>query len=507
MEMAEYSAQLRTVGDDVLRWRVLVLRSGGVRLHELGGRGPDALSLSPAGRIRLTSGGSLELEVDGAAGLALLNDVQVGGTSALRAGDQVRLGDVTALVQGVSLPPKVPTFHRWSRDKFALRLAETFRSARALGFGITLFLAQPTRANREVLNGLATDVYALTPLAVFGELGPETLQICVPAQIAPRVQALLEDRRSAGALTRFGSASFPGDTFVMGGLIDRAIRRLWSLESSHEELIVQDPMMVRLQGLVDRIATDEEPVLLVGELGVGKTRWAWQLHQRSGHRNEPFRQLDCRRLGVEQLRGMLAECVDGTVLLEGVEALDPEAQDVVHREWPTRARVIATTESTSLTLKAPLGERLHRITLALPPLRDRPSEILPLALQALQQARAGIGRARMTFTADARRALQNYPWPGNVRELRNAAGLAALASESEEVRFENLPTAVQHGPASELEPGADLRSKLKAAEKDVLLKVLARTRWNVTAAARELGLPRRTVVYRMSRLGLKRPAR
>ncbi len=84
--------------------------------------------------------------------------------------------------------------------------------------------------------------------------------------------------------------------------------------------------------------------------------------------------------------------------------------------------------------------------------------------------------------------LTAWHWPGNVRELVNVLAFAARATARDD-------------------SGEQFKGAMAAAEREVLLEALARTRWNVTAAAARLGMPRRTVVYRMARLGLRRPAR
>ncbi len=493
-------------------WRVLLVHPESIQPVTL--PSGSELPIGPAALIRAGRDGGLEVEAAQGGPVVLLNDVQFSGSSVLRAGDQVRSGELVALVQGSSAPPAEKGRHVWGPEHFLLRVSEELVTASARGEGGGLFLAQAARADGTSRVSLAEALGTGGGAGVvMGELGPDTLQLWADARALPNVRARLEALQAEGTLARFGLATYPEDAFSCDGLIDRALRRMWSVEGAQDELLVQDPMMVRLQGLMERVAAEDAPVLLVGEAGVGKTRWALQLHQRSGRRTFPFTRVSCPRTDADGLAALLKEFGGGrgTIVLEQLEALDERAQQVLVDAWPTDARIIATLEPAhpidpASVLIPELAQRLARITLTLPALRDRPSEVIPLAMQALQQARAALGRARRTLTAEARRALQDYGWPGNVRELRNAVRLAALVAESDEVRLENLPAAVQRERNMELEIGADLRTALKATEKDALLKVLARTRWNVTAAARELGLPRRTVVYRMSRLGLKRPA-
>jgi DNA-binding NtrC family response regulator len=160
---------------------------------------------------------------------------------------------------------------------------------------------------------------------------------------------------------------------------------------------------------------------------------------------------------------------------------------------------------------------LAKAVLYVPALRDRPAELQPLAEHALERVMRQLGRPGLVLGRGLREALGQYGWPGNVRELLGALAQAALSAESDELRVENLPPRLvdviasgqQRSPTG-APPGTrteDLRQALRAAEKDALLRALAQTHWNVAETARRLGLPRRTVVYRMSRLGLRRPGR
>jgi DNA-binding NtrC family response regulator len=142
------------------------------------------------------------------------------------------------------------------------------------------------------------------------------------------------------------------------------------------------------------------------------------------------------------------------------------------------------------------------VVVQVPPLRARPLEIRALAEAFLSRARAVVGRPRLHLAPDALALLSQWPWPGNVRELKNVMVRAARSSVRDEVGRDALPL-----PLAQSGPTEDLRDAMRLAERELLLEALGRTRWNVTATAQRLGMPRRTVVYRMARLGLKRPAR
>jgi DNA-binding NtrC family response regulator len=145
-----------------------------------------------------------------------------------------------------------------------------------------------------------------------------------------------------------------------------------------------------------------------------------------------------------------------------------------------------------------------------PSLRDRPSEILPLADLFLARARRVLARPQLGLSQQVRTAFAEYSWPGNLREMKNVIEKAAVASAAEEITAEAIPPRIMRPVAGGRDlparPPGGLRLTLRATEKEVLLKTLAYTHWNVTQAAKRLGLPRRTVIYRMSKLGLRRPS-
>jgi DNA-binding NtrC family response regulator len=348
--------------------------------------------------------------------------------------------------------------------------------------------------------------------------------LAIVSQFSPTFAALLDPEPGSDSFeptTVAEGAVLPDDARTRDELIECALARLPGeapSTPSTDERVVLDPMTVRLRALSEQLAMRDENVLIDGEPGTGKRLWARHMHLRSGRRSESWRELDGRRAAPEDVVAILAAAThgptdSGALLVRHVDRLSPKAREVLLDRRPPRLRLFATATSSlspeHVHAQRDWTERFGRITLSMPALRDRPSEILPLALQALQHARAQLRRPALALNPEARAGLQAWPWPGNVRELRNEIAIAAHVAESDEIRLENFsPRIAAHfHDASSPTRKRDLRESLKAAEKTALLGVLARTGWNVTAAAKELGLPRRTVVYRIARLGLRRPSR
>ncbi|HUJ62340.1 MAG TPA: helix-turn-helix domain-containing protein, partial [Kofleriaceae bacterium] len=150
--------------------------------------------------------------------------------------------------------------------------------------------------------------------------------------------------------------------------------------------------------------------------------------------------------------------------------------------------------------------RIGGFTLVVPPLRDRPSEIVPLAERFARIAAAEQGRAAPAIADDAREALAGYSWPGNVRELRNAVE-RALVLCGDAITAADLPEKLGDA-AARVRPvtvGADVRGQLAEVERAAIVAALEAEAHNQTRAAKRLGLSRRSLIYKMEKYGLKPP--
>ncbi|HVJ18429.1 MAG TPA: sigma 54-interacting transcriptional regulator, partial [Polyangiaceae bacterium] len=235
--------------------------------------------------------------------------------------------------------------------------------------------------------------------------------------------------------------------------------------------------MERLHRLVDLVASSTLPVILHGETGVGKEVMAERIHQRSGRASKPYVRINCAALaesmveselfghergaftGANQAKpGLLEAAAGGTVLLDEVTELSLPIQAKLLRALgsaevmrvgslkPTRidVRFVAATNLDFAELiaygkfRADLYFRLNGITLELPPLRERRSEIVQLATEFAVDASRRQGNSPARFSERAIRWMLEYEFPGNVRELKNLVERAVLLAQQGPIQPEHL---------------------------------------------------------------------
>ncbi|MBE2253739.1 MAG: FHA domain-containing protein [Myxococcus sp.] len=418
----------------------------------------------------------------------LVNDVPCEAPMPLSPGDEIALGDSRLIVMSLG-GPEAPALRLATEDELSARLEEEVRrssGARALGFVLVSTAGLNVAARQALTRRVVDAVEQAGAVAAWGEVADDLIGGVVPELEAAALAALLEAvPQVAGPRAKTASAQAPRDGHTGDALMEAAFCRLLSIPLAPEEPTIADPSMVRLHALLDDFGDKPGAVAIVGPRGSGRGTLARALF---------------RARGLEPVEVSTQRPLDGrpaAVLLRDAEGWTDDALKPVLELAKDRRRLIVVTATSR--------ERFDPATtqvLEVPALAERPLDVLALADAFLREARAALARPRLALGADARRLLSAYAWPGQVRELRTVMLRAARAAVRDEVGSDALPTRL-----SAAGPRSNLRGALKEAERDLLLEALARTRWNVTAAATRLGLPRRTVVYRMARLGLRRPAR
>ena len=313
--------------------------------------------------------------------------------------------------------------------------------------------------------------------------------------------------------------------------VQRERRQRRDLERQYDlrGVIWNDPATERVLSLACQVARADVPVLITGPNGAGKERIAEIIQANSAVKDGPFVTLNCGALpselieaelfgadagaytGASKAREGKFEAADGgTLFLDEIGNLPPAGQMKLlrvletgrferlgsNRERQVKVRVISATNAELSAMirqgsfREDLYYRLNLIELRLPPLAERPGDILPLAEHFLE--------AGKSLSEGARSVLLRHAWPGNVRELKNTMQRAGLLAAGPVIGPADLgiaaSAAVPTAPGSEAEP-----------DRDSIERALAQAGGVVSQAAAELGLSRQALYRRMDRLGISRP--
>ncbi len=315
------------------------------------------------------------------------------------------------------------------------------------------------------------------------------------------------------------------------------------------ELVGDSPAMQNVKMQIQRIAqlvsNDNVPptVLIGGETGTGKDVAARLLHLSCANNEKPFVHVDCASLPAELIEselfghekgaftgavgarpGLIEAAEDGTLFLDEIgelplvlqaKLLNVLERRVVRRIGSTKeravpARFVAATNrdlhemSQQGRFRQDLYYRLNMMSIFMPPLRDRGQDIMLLAKNFAAQTARRYGLKSPHFTREAINNVESYRWPGNVRELKHQITRAMLLCHNGELTDVDL--ALPNARLAEAMPMVSLESQqsaLDAAEKSILLQVLMETKYNVSEAARKLGITRMTMRYRMDKHQIK----
>jgi len=304
--------------------------------------------------------------------------------------------------------------------------------------------------------------------------------------------------------------------------------------------IAADPVSLRLLELAEKVAAAPTTLLITGESGSGKDHLARLIHELGPRRDAPYLKIDCAALPPALVeselfgheRGAFTGAVDrklgrfelggsGTIVLDEIAALSPDAQTKLLRVLEERtferlggtetlrieARLIALT---NLDLEAAVAAgqfredlffRLNVVPLAVPPLRERSADILPLADHLLLSLAAIHNRPDLILTDAARRVLARYAWPGNIRELRNTLERAIVFARGSELAPEDFPENVRASAGGTAM--LSLLRSLEEIERDVIAHTLEATRYHISKSAAILGISRKTLLEKRKKYGLQ----
>ncbi len=306
-------------------------------------------------------------------------------------------------------------------------------------------------------------------------------------------------------------------------------------------MIAVDPASRQLAELAKKVAQSEATVLLNGESGVGKEVLSRFIHQNSERADGPFVAINCAAIpenmleaalfgyekgaftgAVKTTTGKFEQAQNGTLLLDEISEMDLGLQAKLLRVIQERqverlgshklidldVRIIATTnrdmkqEVAENRFREDLYYRLNVFPLQVPPLRERPLDISPIAQKLLSVYQRAAGQST-DLADDAQRVLRQHGWPGNVRELDNVIQRALILKQGNTIRGDDimLETEVM-APQDEVETedSGTLHSDLRDREAEVILETLKSFNGSRKQTAEQLGISPRTLRYKLARM-------
>lgn len=311
-----------------------------------------------------------------------------------------------------------------------------------------------------------------------------------------------------------------------------------SLTGDVGEVVAQDPRMVEVLNLARRVAATDATVLLTGESGTGKEVVARFIHRHSARAEKPFVAINCAAIpenllestlfgfekgaftGASQSQpGKFEQAQGGTLLLDEVTEMplplqakflrvlqEREVERVGgHKAIPLNIRVVATSNRNMAEAVAKnefredLFYRLNVFPLELPPLRERPQDIIALARNFLGRLASRIGRHGMTLSPSADRRLEQHGWPGNIRELENVIQRAMILAPGDTIDVEHLLLPQQSAAPAEIAGvgGVGRNVDMKSLEKAHIMETLAAVKGSRKLVAEKLGMSERTLRYKL----------
>jgi len=337
-----------------------------------------------------------------------------------------------------------------------------------------------------------------------------------------------------------------GIPFLVGGVT----LMIQTRAGSRRESTPKSSQLAALEQSAARIAVGKLSVLVLGETGVGKERFAERIHEMSPRRGAPFIRINCAAISEPILEaelfgseathkaGALEHAEGGTAFLNDISELPPTLQLKLLRVLedgavrrigsgtprPIDVRFVASS-SKDLDAEIQAGKfrqdlyfRLAGASFTIPPLRVRKDEVLPLAEQFVASAAGPLGR-QFLLSDDAKAWLTTHDWPGNIRELRNACERAVLLAPGAVIEREHLsieepkrapgryrsPTTPPPGTMTSSDMPSQVRATVAELEKQRILEALDKCAGNQTRAAELLGISRRTLINRLDEYGIARP--
>ena len=320
---------------------------------------------------------------------------------------------------------------------------------------------------------------------------------------------------------------------------------LAAVSEDSDELIFKDPTMQRVLKMAEQVAPSEASILITGESGTGKEVMARFIHKKSKRKDKHFISVNCAAIpenlleselfghekgaftgAVARRLGKFEEANGGTLLLDEISEMHPRLQakllraiqereiDRVGGSHPVKVDIrLLATSNRDLAQAVKDGDfredlyfRLNVINIDLPPLRERPQDILMLAEYFIVKYSDANGIAKRKLSDDSLRAIADHPWKGNVRELENTMHRAVLLAQSDAIQVEDIFGFTQEKKTSSVTENAAaglVGRKMEDVERDLILGTLDHCLGNRTQAAKILGISIRTLRNKLNEYSSK----
>src|ERR687893_469263 len=390
---------------------------------------------------------------------------------------------------------------------------------------------------------------ALTDLKMTGMDGIELLQklLAYDSSIIVILLTAHGSIDSAKEALRRGAFDYLEKPFDQETLLGTIRRALMKLDALDQEIISASSEMEAVKKMVLKVARSNSTVLIRGESGTGKELISRAIHTQSLRADQMFQAVNCAAINENLLeselfghergsftgahaekKGLFEVADKGTLFLDEIGELDVSMQAKLLRALQEREiRRVGGTRAIKIDVRVvcaanrdlramvqdgrfrdDLYYRINVLSIDVPPLRERREDIPVLMDFFLKKHTRNTSRLVRGLTPEARRVMLDYAWPGNVRQLESAIERAILLAESDLIAVEDLPLEVRQ----ESRPAAETGFKLPAEgisfedfERNLILQAMERTDYNITKAAKLLGLTFRTLQYRLEKFGIKRP--
>jgi DNA-binding NtrC family response regulator len=319
------------------------------------------------------------------------------------------------------------------------------------------------------------------------------------------------------------------------------------IAGSFERMVGRHPEMARIYQLITQIASTPTTVLITGESGTGKELVARAIHARSERKSQPFVAVNVAAIpealveselfghekgaftGAHAKKlGRFEMAHGGTVFLDEIGTLRLDLQAKLLRVLqereierlggvrpvPVDVRILAATNVNlrsavrARAFREDLYYRLNVVPIHVPPLRERREDIPALVEHFVRKIARECNRDVRGVSVGALEVLTRYDWPGNVRELENVLHRAVVLTRTPVIQLQDVPLDVampETGSRLGEDTGPPLREAMEQFERQYILRVLEGTGWNVSRAARRLGVHRNTVLTKLSGWGIQRP--